>query len=80
MIDTLHNATLRYLVSNEGPTTVYTENLAIQSEKVSLKNLGKTGNEAANSGFKMPSADVFGLGTSKMFYEPRIIVTLSLPF
>lgn len=65
MLDKLHDATLRYMVANEGPTTTSNEHLTIQSEKVSVKSLGQSKSKAQHSEFKLPGAEAFGLGKSK---------------
>jgi hypothetical protein len=65
MLDDLHGATLRYIVPNEGPTTSSTKHMTLQSEKVSIQNMGKNGNVANDCSFKTPSPAVFGFGDSK---------------
>ncbi|XP_028402422.1 sperm receptor for egg jelly-like [Dendronephthya gigantea] len=62
MISDLHDAKLRYLVTNEGPSTSSTKHMTLQSEKVSIRNMGKNGNSASNCSFKTPSPEVFGFG------------------
>ena len=65
MLDDLHSATLRYIVPNEGPTTSTTKHITMQSEKVSIRNMGKNANVASDCSFKTPSPEVFGFGDSK---------------
>ena len=65
MLNDLQEATLRYIVPNEGPVTSTTKLIALQSEKVSIRNMGKNGNAASDCSFKTPNPAVFGFGDSK---------------
>ena len=61
----LQGILLDYLVTNEGSSTIETEQLSINVEKVAAYAFGKKENTLKNCRFKPPSASAFGLGDGK---------------
>ena len=64
-IGKLQNVVLEYLVSNEGPSSIETQQLSISVEKVSAKALGENESKLKRCRFKPPPGAAFGLGESK---------------
>ena len=74
MIGNVQSILLDNLVTNEGPTTIVTDQLSLQVEKVSVIEFGSKPNVLKNSRFQPPSASALGLRDGKSDNYPDHLV------